>query len=139
MGAHPARGPTYFGQVEIAIQNRELEGIEAWLVADFLERKISRARFDEICSASLLVFRTTPETSCRRRQADRGFYRGHCFCDRLVLAVRDSGHPHKTHLARPVFFRQQRSGLNGRHLPLYKFARWDQREQFKHGMEAMNE
>ena len=54
---------TYFEQVETAIKTCELEGIEAWLVADFFGTQISRARFDELLGYPLLVFRTTPETS----------------------------------------------------------------------------
>src|ERR1700690_3633598 len=53
---------TYFEQVENAIKTCELEGIEAWLVADFFGTQISRAHFDELLGYPLLVFRTTPES-----------------------------------------------------------------------------
>ena len=40
----------------------------------------------------------------------------------------------------PVFFRQQRSGLNGAPFTLYKFRTMvTNAEQFKHELEAMNE
>ena len=38
---------TYFGQVEKAIQTCELEGVEAWLVADFFQTQLSRTTFDD--------------------------------------------------------------------------------------------
>ncbi|MEI8044916.1 MAG: sugar transferase, partial [Verrucomicrobiota bacterium] len=37
----------YFGQVEEAIRACEIEGVEAWLVADFFRTQISRTSFDD--------------------------------------------------------------------------------------------
>ena len=54
---------TYFEQVESVIKACELEGVEAWLVADFFGTQISRTSFDELLGRPLLVFRSTPETS----------------------------------------------------------------------------
>ena len=52
-----------FERVENVIQLCELEGVEAWLVADFFATQIARASFDELFGHPLLVFRSTPETS----------------------------------------------------------------------------
>src|SRR5439155_23358433 len=52
---------TYFGQVEKAIQTCELEGVEAWLVADFFQTQLSRTSFDDLYGRPVLVFRTAPE------------------------------------------------------------------------------
>ena len=134
---------TYFEQVENAIKTCELEGIEAWLVADFFGTQISRASFDELFGYPLLVFRTTPETSWQsvaKQLMD--------FLGALLLLVLLTVIPVIPLIALaikltspgPVFFRQQRSGLNGSPFILYKFRTMvTNAEQFKHELEAMNE
>jgi exopolysaccharide biosynthesis polyprenyl glycosylphosphotransferase len=133
----------YFEQVENAIKTCELEGIEAWLVADFFGTQISRARFDELLGYPLLVFRTTPETSwpgVAKQLMD--------FFGSLLLLVLLTVIPVIPLIALaikltspgPVLFRQQRSGLNGSPFTLYKFRTMvTNAEQFKHELEAMNE
>jgi len=54
---------SYFEQVEEVIHACELEGVEAWLVADFFKTQISRTSFDDFHGHPVLVFRTTPEAS----------------------------------------------------------------------------
>ena len=54
---------TYFEQVEAVIKACELEGVEAWLVADFFRTQISRTSFDDFYGRPVLVFRSTPEAS----------------------------------------------------------------------------
>jgi len=134
---------TYFEQVESAIKTCELEGIEAWLVADFFGTQISRARFDELLGYPLLVFRTTPEASWQgvaKQIMD--------FTGALLLLVLLTVIPVLPLIALaikltspgPVLFRQQRSGLNGSPFTLYKFRTMvSNAEQFKHELEAMNE
>jgi len=134
---------TYFEQVESAIKICELEGIEAWLVADFFGTQISRARFDELLGYPLLVFRTTPETSWQgvaKQLMD--------FVGALLLLVLLTVIPVLPAIALaikltspgPVLFRQQRSGLNGSPFTLFKFRTMvTNAEQFKHELEAMNE
>jgi exopolysaccharide biosynthesis polyprenyl glycosylphosphotransferase len=132
---------TYFEQVEIAIRTCELEGIEAWLVADFFGTQISRARFDELLGHPLLVFRTTPETSWQGVAKQIVDFIGALFLLIalswlfVILAILI-----KLTSPGPVFFRQQRSGLNGAPFTLYKFRTMvTNAEQFKHELEAMNE
>ncbi len=48
----------YFEQVEAAIRACELEGVEAWLVADFFKAQISRTSFDDFYGWPVLVFRS---------------------------------------------------------------------------------
>ena len=134
---------TYFEQVENAIKTCELEGIEAWLVADFFGTQISRARFDELLGHPLLVFRTTPETSwpgVAKQLMD--------FFGALLLLVLLTVIPVIPLIALaikltspgPVLFRQQRSGLNGSPFTLYKFRPMGTNaEQHKPDLEAMNE
>ena len=53
--------PRFFEQVEEAIRACELEGVEAWLVADFFKTQISRTRIDDFYGRPVLVFRSAPE------------------------------------------------------------------------------
>jgi exopolysaccharide biosynthesis polyprenyl glycosylphosphotransferase len=132
---------TYFEQVENAIKTCELEGIEAWLVADFFGTQISRARFDELLGFPLLVFHTAPETSWQGVAKQLMDFFGSLFLlialswlfaiVAILIKFTSPG---------PVFFRQQRSGLNGSPFTLYKFRTMGTNaEQFKHELEAMNE
>jgi len=134
---------TYFEQVENAIKTCELEGIEAWLVADFFGTQISHAHFDELLGYPLLVFRTTPETSWQGVVKQLMDFFGALLL--LVLLIVIPVIPLialaiKLTSPGPVFFRQQRSGLNGSPFTLYKFRTMvTNAEQFKQELEAMNE
>src|ERR1051325_6078292 len=54
---------SYFEQVEAVIRACELEGVEAWLVADFFKMQISRTSFAAFYGRPVLVFRSVPEAS----------------------------------------------------------------------------
>ena len=56
----------YLEQIEMAIRACELEGVEAWVVADFFRGQISRANFDDYYGWPVLVFRSAPESSWPR-------------------------------------------------------------------------
>jgi exopolysaccharide biosynthesis polyprenyl glycosylphosphotransferase len=132
---------TYFEQVETAIKTCELEGVEAWLVADFFGTQISRARFDELLGYPLLVFRSAPEASWQgvvKQVMD--------FVGALVSLIALSwlfallAVLVKLTSPGPIFFRQQRSGLNGAPFTLYKFRTMvTNAEQYQHELQAMNE
>jgi len=132
---------TYFEQVETAIKTCELEGVETWLVADFFGTQVARARFDELLGYPLLVFRSAPEASWQIVVKQVVDFVGALlslialswlFASIAVLVKLTS--------PGPVFFRQQRSGLNGAPFTLYKFRTMvTNAEQFKHELEAMNE
>ena len=131
----------YFEQVEDVIKACELEGVEVWLVADFFATQISRTSFDELLGRPLLIFRTTPEASWQgviKQLMD--------FFGALLLLVSLSwlfallALLIKITSPGPVFFKQQRSGLNGAPFTLYKFRTMvTNAEQSKHELEAMNE
>jgi exopolysaccharide biosynthesis polyprenyl glycosylphosphotransferase len=132
---------TYFEQVETAIKTCELEGVEAWLVADFFGTQISHARFDELLGYPLLVFRSAPEASWQgivKQVMD--------FVGSLLLLIALSwlfavlAVLVKLTSPGPVFFRQKRSGLNGAPFTLYKFRTMvTNAEQYQHELQAMNE
>ncbi|MEM1084354.1 MAG: sugar transferase [Verrucomicrobiota bacterium] len=52
-----------FGEVSEAIEICELQGIEAWVAADFIRTQIARPTFDVLDSRPMLVLRSTPDLS----------------------------------------------------------------------------
>ncbi|MGA2854045.1 MAG: sugar transferase [Verrucomicrobiota bacterium] len=133
---------TYFEQVENVIKACELEGVEVWLVADFFTTQISRTSFDELLGRPLLIFRSAPETSWAGlvKQLMDFFGALVLLLFAAPLVMLPVAILIKLFSPGPVFFRQQRSGLNGAHFTLYKFRTMvTNAEQFKHELEAMNE
>jgi exopolysaccharide biosynthesis polyprenyl glycosylphosphotransferase len=131
----------YFEQIESAIRACEVEGVEAWLVADFFNNQISRTSFDDFCGRPVLVFRTTPESSWQSvfKQAIDFFG---ALALLLITAIPLAVVALLIRITSPgpVLFRQQRSGLNGRPFTIFKFRTMvTDAEQRKHELEAMNE
>jgi exopolysaccharide biosynthesis polyprenyl glycosylphosphotransferase len=132
---------TYLEHIEAAIRACELEGVEAWLVADFFKAQISRTSFDDFYGWPVLVFRSTPESSWTRvakqlMDSVGSFLLLVSFSWLFALIALLI----KWTSPGPVFFRQQRSGLNGRPFTLYKFRTMvTNAEQLKHELAAMNE
>ena len=128
-------------RVESVLQLCEVEGVEAWLVADFFATQIARASFDEMFGHPLLVFRTTPEASWQsiaKLLLD--------FFGALALVILTSSVMLaiavlvKFTSPGPVLFRQQRSGLNGAPFAILKFRTMaSNAEQQQHELAAMNE
>ncbi|MGH7941690.1 MAG: sugar transferase [Limisphaerales bacterium] len=133
---------TYFEQIENVIKACELEGVEVWLMADFFATQISRTSIDELLGRPLLIFRTTPEASWHSMakmlldlvgSALLLTFFGLFVFPFIVVAIKLTSRG-------PIFFRQQRSGQNGRPFMLYKFRTMvTNAEQYKHELEAMNE
>jgi exopolysaccharide biosynthesis polyprenyl glycosylphosphotransferase len=131
----------YFEQIENVIKVCELEGVEVWLVADFFTTQISRTSFDELLGRPLLIFRTAPETSWAglvKQLMD--FFGALALLVVAAIPMLAIALLIKLFSPGPVFFRQQRSGLNGAPFTLYKFRTMvTNAEQFKHELQAMNE
>ena len=131
----------YFEQVEAAIRACELEGVEAWLVADFFRTQISRTSFDDFHGWPVLVFRSAPEASWQvvgKQVLDFVGALGLLLLMAVPLGV--VALLVKLTSPGPVLFRQQRAGLNGRPFTLYKFRTMvSNAEQIKHELAAMNE
>jgi exopolysaccharide biosynthesis polyprenyl glycosylphosphotransferase len=132
---------TYFDQVESVIKACELEGVEVWLLADFFATHLSRTTLDEFFGRPLLIFRTAPESSWPQLVKT-----AMDFCGALTALILSSwvfaiiAIAIKLTSPGPVFFKQQRSGLNGAPFTLIKFRTMiTNAEQFKHELEAMNE
>ena len=131
----------HFDRVENVIKLCEIEGVEAWLVADFFATQIAHASFDEMFGHPLIVFRSTPETSWQMLAKLLLDFFGAllllAFFSPIMLAVAVLI---KLTSAGPVMFRQQRSGLNGSPFSIYKFRTMTTNaEQLKHELAAMNE
>jgi exopolysaccharide biosynthesis polyprenyl glycosylphosphotransferase len=133
---------SFFDQIEAAIGACELEGVEVWLVADFFKTQISRSTFDDFCGQPILVFRTTPESSWQSVLKQLIDFVGAVVL--LVITIPLVFVPVaiaiKLTSPGPIFFRQKRSGLNGRPFTIFKFRTMvTNAEQFQHELAAMNE
>jgi len=112
-----------FQRVEEAILDCETEGVEVWLVADFIQTSIARPRLDMLGDHPMLVFQSTPAISWSL------LIKG--IIDRilaLVLILLTS--PlwliaavgiRWTAPGGQVMFRQRRGGLHGRPFSMLKF------------------
>jgi exopolysaccharide biosynthesis polyprenyl glycosylphosphotransferase len=131
----------YFEQVEAAIRACELEGVEAWLVADFFKTQISRTSFDDFYGWPVLVFRSAPDASWQgvaKQLLD--FLGSFVLLVLMALPLAVVALLIKLTSPGPVLFRQRRSGLNGRPFTIYKFRTMvTNAEQLKHELAAMNE
>jgi exopolysaccharide biosynthesis polyprenyl glycosylphosphotransferase len=132
---------TYFEQVEAVIRACELEGVEAWVAADFFKTQISRTSFDDFYGYPVLVFRSTPESSWESVFKQLLDHVGALLALMVVWPfMLLFGLLIKITSPGPVFFKQQRSGLNGQPFTIYKFRTMvTNAEQIKHELAAMNE
>ena len=116
-----AGGHSHMNHLQEAIAACEIEGVEAWLLADFVHTAIARPTFDVFGSRPMLVFRTTPEISWSliiKGAIDRlGALFGLMVLS-PIIAVAAIGI--KLTSPGPIFFRQQRGGKNGRPFVMYK-------------------
>jgi len=131
----------YFAPVEAVIRACELEGVEVWLMADFFRTQISRTSFDEWLGKPVLIFRSAPESSWQGVAKHLLDFTLALLMLLLVLApLAVVALVIKLSSPGPIFFRQQRSGLNGRPFTMYKFRTMvTNAEQLKQELEALNE
>jgi exopolysaccharide biosynthesis polyprenyl glycosylphosphotransferase len=132
----------YFGLVEKVIQACELEGVEVWLMADFFKTQISKTTFEDLDGKPVLVFRSTPDVtwqSLAKNIFDRLMALLLLLPSALVVLPIISILVKCTSPG-PVFFKQKRSGLNGRPFTMYKFRSMvSNAEQRRHELAFMNE
>ena len=132
---------TFFGLVEKAIHACEVEGIETWLLADFFETQISQTSLDDFYGRPVLVFHSGPENPWPRLVKQMIDFVGALLLlvflspalllAALLIKITSPG---------PIFFRQQRAGLNGKPFVMYKFRSMvTNAEQLQHELAALNE
>jgi len=124
-----------------AIGACEIEGVEAWLVADFIKTAIAKPTFDAMGSIPMLVFRTTPSVSWAllvKATIDRvGALLILLFSSPLwILAFVGI----KLTSPGPAMFSQKRGGKNGRPFTMYKFRSMTTDAEMRRAeLESMNE
>ncbi len=109
-------------QLQEFISACEVEGVEAWLMADFIRTAIAKPEFDVLAGRPVLVIRTTPAISWAllikgfidRVMALAGLIVGAPILLLIALAIRLGGKG-------PILFRQERAGLHGRPFVMFKF------------------
>jgi exopolysaccharide biosynthesis polyprenyl glycosylphosphotransferase len=121
-----AGGHSQLHCLQEAIAACEIEGVEAWLAADFIRTSIARADFDVFGDRPMLVFRTTPDITWAltvkglidRISALIGILLTSWLFVGIAIGIR---------LTSPgaIFFRQSRAGKNGRPFTMYKFRSMD--------------
>ncbi len=117
-----AAGHTQLNRVEQAIGACEVEGVPAWLVADFIQTSIAKPDFDAFAGRPMLVFRSTPEVSWAlliKGTIDRigaalalVILAIPMLLVALIIRLTSRG---------SAIFRQQRAGKHGKPFTMYKF------------------
>jgi exopolysaccharide biosynthesis polyprenyl glycosylphosphotransferase len=117
-----AGGHSHLNRLQEAIAACEVEGVEAWLVADFIKTSIARPDFDAIGDRPMLVFRTTPDISWAlliKGFIDRvGAFLLLIPASVIMLAAAAAI---KLSSPGPAVFRQVRAGKHGKPFTMYKF------------------
>lgn len=105
-----------------AVNACEIEGVEVWLSAGFIQTSIARPAYENFNGHPMLVFRTTPDVSWALFLKDV-MDRVGAFCALLLLSplFLTIATAVKLTSPGPVFFRQVRSGLHGRRFQMVKF------------------
>ncbi len=132
---------TYFGRIEKVIQACELEGVEAWLCADFFKTQISQTSVDDFYGRPMLVFRSAPEASWQsvaKRAVD--FVGALVLLVVLAIPLGIACLLIKLSSSGPVLFSQTRSGLNGQPFTMYKLRTMtNDADQRKEELQKFNE
>jgi exopolysaccharide biosynthesis polyprenyl glycosylphosphotransferase len=117
-----AAGHSQLNRVEEAIGACEVEGVPAWVVADFIRTSIAKPDFDAFGGRPMLVFRSTPDVSWTllvKGTIDRvGAFVALLLSAipmaivALMIRITSRG---------PAIFRQRRAGKHGKPFVMYKF------------------
>ncbi|MEY2555036.1 MAG: hypothetical protein QOF93_180 [Verrucomicrobiota bacterium] len=136
-----AAGHSQLNRVEQAISACEVEGVPAWLVADFIQTSIAKPDFDAFAGRPMLVFRSTPEVSWALLIKDI-FDRVVALIVLLVMAIPMGIASLIIRITSPgpVIFRQRRAGKHGRPFVMYKFrSMTDDAEMRRAELEPFNQ
>lgn len=131
----------FFGDVERIIHTCETEGLEVWLLADFIKTNISRTSLDDLYGQPTLVFRSAPDLnwqSIAKRVLD--FTGALTLLVLLAIPLAIVAFLIRVTSPGPILFHQMRSGLNGKPFRMYKFRSMvTNAEQKKHELAQFNE
>jgi exopolysaccharide biosynthesis polyprenyl glycosylphosphotransferase len=120
-----AAGHSQLNRVEEAIGACEIEGVPAWLAADFIRTAIAKPDFDAFGGRPMLVFRSSPDVSWTlftlflKDLIDRVT----AFIALVVVAIPLAVVALIIRITSPgpVIFRQKRAGKHGKPFVMYKF------------------
>jgi exopolysaccharide biosynthesis polyprenyl glycosylphosphotransferase len=117
-----AAGHSQLNRVEQAIGACEVEGVPAWLAANFIQTSIAKPDFDAFAGRPMLVFRSTPEVSWAllvKGVIDRLL----AFIGLIMLLIPMAIIAVIIRLTSkgPIIFRQLRAGKYGKPFVMYKF------------------
>lgn len=117
-----AAGHSQLNRVEEAIGACEVEGVPAWVAADFIRTAIAKPDFDAFGGRPMLVFRTTPEVSWTLLVKDI-IDRVGAFIALVIMAIpmAISALIIRITSPGPVIFRQHRAGKHGKPFVMLKF------------------
>jgi exopolysaccharide biosynthesis polyprenyl glycosylphosphotransferase len=100
----------------------ERTGVDIYLMPDIYQPTLARPRLAQLDGFSTLVYRTTPENRisliCKKVVDRIGALIGVILASPIMLAAALAI---KLDSPGPILFKQERSGLNGKRFPLYKF------------------
>lgn len=128
-------------RVEEAISACEVEGVPAWLVADFIQTSIAKPDFDAFAGRPMLVFRSTPEVSWAL-WIKRGIDIIGAFVALTIFAIPMAIVAVMIRISSPgpVIFRQRRAGRFGKPFVMYKFrSMTDDAEMRRAELEPFNQ
>ena len=117
-----AAGHSQLNRVEQAIGACELEGVPAWLGANFIQTAIAKPEFDAFAGRPMLVFTSTPDVSWALLV--KGFIdRLLAFIGLVILILPMMGIALAIRVTSPgpAIFRQTRAGKHGKPFVMYKF------------------
>jgi exopolysaccharide biosynthesis polyprenyl glycosylphosphotransferase len=136
-----AAGHSQLNRVEQAISACEVEGVPAWLVADFIQTSIAKPDFDAFAGRPMLVFRSTPEVSWAL-SIKRGIDMLGAFLALLIFAIPMAIVAVMIRISSrgPIIFRQRRAGRFGKPFVMYKFrSMTDDAEMRRAELEPFNQ
>lgn len=132
---------SYFSEIEEIIRYCELEGVDVWVTADFFKSQPCKPSIETMGGSPILAFRTAPDFSFQSLAKVifdyiSSFFALLCLSPLFLIIAMAI----KITSPGPVFFKQNRSGLNGKPFVMYKFRSMiNNAEMKKHELERLNE